>query len=181
MDIKPGGLCRFKVVWWMSNFSIENMPDMFEALEVVSRMTFHYLEVGKHMGDILSVVLLWTPPMGCEKILSLNGRALPLKSRRPRYLGRVFNVLGNVVDNKGDVKAEAYYPIHRAAPKFEEHPPVWKFLKLVLKVIDLIAPFTKGGKSGIFGGAGVGKTVIIMEYSARLHRASGQFCVCRCG
>ena len=81
----------------------------------------------------------------------------------PNILGRIFNVLGKPVDNKGPVEAEAYYPIHRPAPTFEEQSTRVEVFETGLKVIDLIAPFTKGGKTGIFGGAGVGKTVIIME------------------
>jgi F-type H+-transporting ATPase subunit beta len=78
-------------------------------------------------------------------------------------LGRVFNVLGRPVDGKAAVKADLYYPIHRPAPPFEEQSTRVEIFETGIKVIDLIAPFTKGGKTGIFGGAGVGKTVIIME------------------
>jgi F-type H+-transporting ATPase subunit beta len=78
-------------------------------------------------------------------------------------LGRIFNVLGEPIDNAGPVEAEEYYPIHRLAPSFEEQVTKPTFLETGLKVIDLIAPFTRGGKTGVFGGAGVGKTVIIQE------------------
>jgi F-type H+-transporting ATPase subunit beta len=78
-------------------------------------------------------------------------------------LGRVFNVLGRPVDGKGPVNAKQYYPIHRLAPPFSEQTTRVEAFETGVKVIDLVAPFTKGGKTGIFGGAGVGKTVIIME------------------
>ena len=78
-------------------------------------------------------------------------------------LGRVFNVLGEPVDGLGPVDAQLYYPIHRSAPPFDEQSTRVEVFETGVKVIDLIAPFTKGGKTGIFGGAGVGKTVIIME------------------
>jgi len=78
-------------------------------------------------------------------------------------LGRIFNVLGIPIDGKGPVEATEYYPIHRPAPSFEEQATTTEVFETGLKVIDLIAPFTKGGKTGIFGGAGVGKTVIIQE------------------
>jgi F-type H+-transporting ATPase subunit beta len=78
-------------------------------------------------------------------------------------LGRIFNVLGEPIDNAGPVEAEEHYPIHRRAPTFEEQVTKPEFLETGLKVIDLIAPFTRGGKTGVFGGAGVGKTVIIQE------------------
>jgi F-type H+/Na+-transporting ATPase subunit beta len=81
----------------------------------------------------------------------------------PQTLGRVFNVLGEAVDGKGPVDAETRYPIHRLAPSFDQQATRVDVFETGLKVIDLIAPFTKGGKTGIFGGAGVGKTVIIME------------------
>jgi F-type H+-transporting ATPase subunit beta len=78
-------------------------------------------------------------------------------------LGRIFNVLGEPIDNAGPVEADQHYPIHRPAPSFEEQVTKPEFLETGLKVIDLIAPFTRGGKTGVFGGAGVGKTVIIQE------------------
>ena len=81
----------------------------------------------------------------------------------PSTLGRIFNVLGQPIDEKGEVNASAYYPIHRPAPSFEEQSTRVEVFETGVKVIDLIAPFTKGGKTGIFGGAGTGKTVIIME------------------
>jgi F-type H+-transporting ATPase subunit beta len=81
----------------------------------------------------------------------------------PATLGRVLNVLGRPIDGKGPVQAEDYYPIHRPAPLFSEQTTKVEVLETGIKVIDLIAPFTRGGKTGIFGGAGVGKTVIITE------------------
>jgi F-type H+-transporting ATPase subunit beta len=78
-------------------------------------------------------------------------------------LGRVMNVLGEPVDGKGEVKSQEYYPIHREAPSFEEQSTSVEVFETGIKAIDLVAPFTKGGKTGVFGGAGVGKTVIIME------------------
>jgi len=81
----------------------------------------------------------------------------------PNTLGRIFNVLGQPIDLKGDVEAATYYPIHRTAPLFVEQSTQTQVFETGMKVIDLIAPFTKGGKTGIFGGAGVGKTVIIQE------------------
>jgi F-type H+-transporting ATPase subunit beta len=93
-------------------------------------------------------------------------------------LGRVFNVLGRPVDNLGPVDAKAYYPIHRPAPDFAEQSTRVEVFETGMKVIDLIAPFTKGGKTGIFGGAGVGKTVIIMELIrsiATVHQGNSVF------
>jgi len=78
-------------------------------------------------------------------------------------LGRILDVLGHPVDGKGAINSETYYPIHRTAPAFEEQSTSVEVFETGIKVIDLIAPFRKGGKAGIFGGAGVGKTVVIME------------------
>lgn len=93
-------------------------------------------------------------------------------------LGRIFNVLGQPVDNKGPVRASLYYPIHRPAPTFSEQSTRVEVFETGLKVIDLMAPFTKGGKTGIFGGAGTGKTVIIMELIrsiASVHQGNSVF------
>jgi len=93
-------------------------------------------------------------------------------------LGRIFNVLGKPVDQQGPVDAKEYYPIHRAAPSFDQQATRIEMFETGLKVIDLIAPFTKGGKTGIFGGAGVGKTVVIMELIhsiATVHKGKSVF------
>src|SRR5690606_14891749 len=81
----------------------------------------------------------------------------------PATLGRLFNVTGNPIDNKGPVEAETTYPIHRTAPPFSEQSTKAEMFETGVKCVDLIAPFTRGGKTGIFGGAGVGKTVVIQE------------------
>jgi F-type H+-transporting ATPase subunit beta len=93
-------------------------------------------------------------------------------------LGRVFNVLGNPIDGKGEVVADFYYPIHRPAPPFEEQSTRVDVFETGIKVIDLIAPFTRGGKTGVFGGAGVGKTIIIQELIrsiATVHKGNSVF------
>ena len=95
----------------------------------------------------------------------------------PAALGRIFNVLGKPIDDKGDVDAEVYYPIHRPAPEFQDQSTKTEVFETGLKVIDLVAPFTRGGKTGIFGGAGVGKTVIIMELIRSIATEHGGFSV----
>jgi len=92
-------------------------------------------------------------------------------------LGRLFNVLGEPIDNLGPVEAEARYPIHRQAPSFEDQETTPEFFETGLKVVDLVAPFTKGGKTGVFGGAGVGKTVIIYELIRTMAIERGGFSV----
>ena len=92
-------------------------------------------------------------------------------------LGRMFNVIGDPIDNRGAVAATERYPIHRPAPRFEDQVTTPEFFETGLKVIDLIAPFTRGGKTGIFGGAGVGKTVIIQELIYRIAKQHGGYSV----
>jgi F-type H+-transporting ATPase subunit beta len=97
----------------------------------------------------------------------------------PATLGRIFNVVGEPIDERGPVEAEERYPIHRPAPTFEEQATEATIFETGMKVVDLIAPFTKGGKIGVFGGAGTGKTVIIMELInnvAKQHGGSSVFC-----
>jgi F-type H+-transporting ATPase subunit beta len=92
-------------------------------------------------------------------------------------LGRIINVIGEPVDERGPVPATDYYPIHRHAPTFEEQSTELEMLITGIKVIDLIQPFLKGGKIGLFGGAGVGKTVTIMELINNIAKAHGGFSV----
>jgi F-type H+-transporting ATPase subunit beta len=92
-------------------------------------------------------------------------------------LGRVFDVQGRTIDGGGPVTAEAMYSIHRPAPSFEEQSPTAEVFETGIKVIDLIAPFTKGGKTGVFGGAGVGKTVIIQELISNIAKEQSGYSV----
>src|SRR5690606_31542191 len=91
-----------------------------------------------------------------------TGQPITVPVGRP-VLGRIFNVLGEPIDKKGPVKAEEYLPIHRPAPSLEDVQPATVILETGIKVVDLLAPYPRGGKIGLFGGAGVGKTVLIME------------------
>ena len=92
-------------------------------------------------------------------------------------LGRIFNVFGETVDKQGDIKPTDYYPIHRPAPSFEEQRPSTEILETGIKVVDLLAPYAKGGKIGLFGGAGVGKTVLIMELIRNIATEHGGYSV----
>jgi F-type H+-transporting ATPase subunit beta len=141
------------------------LPDIYEAIEVIRPdQPPLILEVEKDLGN---------QQVRCVAMDTTDGLQRGLPARRtgnpimvpvgPSTLGRIFNVLGNPVDNGGPVKSDLYYPIHRPAPLFSEQSTRVEVFETGLKVIDLIAPFTKGGKTGIFGGAGVGKTVIIQE------------------
>ncbi len=161
-------------------FPAGRLPDIYEAVEVIREGGGRLmLEVQKQMGGN------W---VRCVAMDSTDGlrRGLPAAAtgaslRVPvgeATLGRIFNVLGEPIDNLGPVHAREQYPIHRPAPAFEEQSTRVQVFETGLKVIDLIAPFTKGGKTGIFGGAGVGKTVIIQELIrsiATVHQGNSVF------
>ena len=146
-------------------FPREDIPDLFEAIEVERPgQDPLVLEVQKHIGDNWVRTVAMDATDGLQRGVPARATGAPIMVPvGPSTLGRIFNVLGHPVDEKGAVDAATYYPIHRAAPTFEEQSTRVEIFETGVKVIDLIAPFTKGGKTGIFGGAGTGKTVIIME------------------
>jgi F-type H+/Na+-transporting ATPase subunit beta len=161
-------------------FPADSLPEIFEAVEVAREGGGPLiLEVQKHMGGG------WVRCVAMDTTDGLR-RGLPAATTHasirvpvgPATLGRMFNVLGEPIDNLGPVHAQEHYPIHRLAPSFEEQSTRVQVFETGLKVIDLIAPFTKGGKTGIFGGAGVGKTVIIQELIrsiATVHQGNSVF------
>ncbi|MEE9260137.1 MAG: F0F1 ATP synthase subunit beta, partial [Candidatus Scalindua sediminis] len=121
-------------------------------------------EVAQHIGNdtVRCVALASTDGLvrGMEVIDTGGPISVPVG---PEVLGRIFNVLGEPIDNMGEVKTKERYPIHRLPPSFEDRETTTIVFETGLKVVDLLAPFAKGGKVGLFGGAGVGKTVLIME------------------
>ncbi len=141
------------------------VPELFEAIEVERPGKEPLiLEVQKHLGDNWVRTVAMDSTDGLQRGVPADATGAPiLVPVGPATLGRIFNVLGKPVDNKGPVEAASRYPIHRPAPNFAEQSTRVEIFETGVKVIDLIAPFTKGGKTGIFGGAGTGKTVIIME------------------
>jgi F-type H+-transporting ATPase subunit beta len=142
-----------------------DIPELFEAIQVErSGKEPLVLEVQKHIGDNWVRTVAMDATDGLQRGVPALATGAPIMVPvGPATLGRIFNVLGNPVDEKGDVDASTRYPIHRSAPPFSEQSTRVDIFETGVKVIDLIAPFTKGGKTGIFGGAGTGKTVIIME------------------
>jgi F-type H+-transporting ATPase subunit beta len=142
-----------------------DIPGLFEAIQVDrAGKEPLVLEVQKHIGDNWVRTVAMDATDGLQRGVPAKATGAPiLVPVGPATLGRIFNVLGNPVDEKGDVNASTRYPIHRSAPPFAEQSTRVEIFETGVKVIDLIAPFTKGGKTGIFGGAGTGKTVIIME------------------
>ena len=161
-------------------FPEENLPDIYESIEIEKDGNdVIVLEVQKQLPDN------W---VRCISMGSTDGLRRGMVARRTNSqimvpvgsetLGRIFNVLGKPIDNKGEVKTDLRYPIHREAPDFSDQSTKVDIFETGLKVVDLIAPFTKGGKTGIFGGAGVGKTVIIMELIrsiATVHKGNSVF------
>jgi F-type H+-transporting ATPase subunit beta len=146
-------------------FSAGQLPDIYEALEIYEdEKEPLVLEVQLHLGDNIVRCISMDTTDGLQRGIPVQATGLPIQVPvGPSTLGRVFNVLGKPIDGEGPVKSEAYLPIHRRAPEFEDQSTRVEVFETGIKVIDLIAPFTKGGKTGIFGGAGVGKTIIIME------------------
>ncbi|MBA3643886.1 MAG: F0F1 ATP synthase subunit beta, partial [Chloroflexia bacterium] len=136
------------------------------------------LETQTHLGNnaVRAVAMSSTEGLrrGMEAIDTGKPIAVPVG---PNTLGRIFNVVGEPIDEAGPIEADEYYPIHRPAPSFEEQATSVEVFETGIKVIDLIAPFTKGGKTGVFGGAGVGKTVIITELIRNIAAEHGGYSV----
>ena len=143
-------------------FDREALPKIFDALRIESEDLV--LEVQQQIGDgvVRCIAMGVTDGLkrGAEATNTGNPISVPVGQKT---LGRIMNVLGNPIDNQGDIGAEQTSPIHRTAPTFEEQSGGQELLETGIKVIDLLCPFAKGGKVGLFGGAGVGKTVNMME------------------
>jgi len=157
-----------------------DLPELYEAISVDREgQEPLILEVQKHLGNNWVRTVAMASTDGLQRSVPAVSTDAPIMVPVGlSTLGRIFNVLGQPIDEAGEVKAEAYYPIHRLAPPFSEQSTSVQIFETGIKVIDLIAPFTKGGKTGIFGGAGVGKTVVITELIssiARVHKGNSVF------
>src|SRR5262247_133557 len=165
-------------------FSEGHLPPIYQALRVTSdgfevpQPIDVVCEVQQHLGEgrVRTVSMLPTDGMvrGMKAVDTGGPITVPVGNGT---LGRIINVIGEPVDERGPVKAAARYPIHRHAPTFEDQSTEMEMLVTGIKVIDLIQPFLKGGKIGLFGGAGVGKTVCIMELINNIAKAHGGFSV----
>lgn len=146
-------------------FQPDELPALLNAVELNradgSRLV---LEVEQHIGNNWARCLALGPTEGLSRGIEVTdtGRPIAVPVGRPS-LGRIFNVVGEPIDSLGPVEAEETWPIHREPPPFEDQETSTEILETGLKAIDLVAPFTKGGKVGAYGGAGVGKTVIVLE------------------
>ncbi|MDI9397260.1 MAG: F0F1 ATP synthase subunit beta [Candidatus Pacebacteria bacterium] len=159
-----------------------SMPALLSALEVEyevgGQKTSVVLEVQQHLGDDWARAVAMSSTEGLKRGMPVKDTGAPISVPVGEgVLGRVLNVLGEPVDERGPVKAVKRYPIHRRAPTLVDQDTQAKVLETGIKVIDLICPFTKGGKVGAFGGAGVGKTVVIMELINNIAKGHGGFSV----
>jgi F-type H+/Na+-transporting ATPase subunit beta len=159
----------------------DSMPSIYDALHVDFELEGQdskklTLEVQQHLGGGWVRAIAMSSTEGLKRGMSITNTAAPISVPvGDCVLGRVFNVTGDPVDERGPVNAEKRYPIHRKAPTLIEQDTSASILETGIKVIDLICPFSKGGKVGAFGGAGVGKTVVIMELINNIAKGHGGF------
>jgi F-type H+-transporting ATPase subunit beta len=157
-----------------------DLPEIYESVEILRPDTIPVvLEVQKHLGDNWARCVAMDTTDGLQRGMPVRRNHSPIMVPvGEESLGRIFNVLGRPIDQHGAVNGKIHYPIHRQAPDFDQQSTRVEVFETGLKVIDLIAPFTRGGKTGIFGGAGVGKTIIIMELIrsiATVHKGKSVF------
>ena len=161
-------------------FPSHNLPEIYEAVDIPRPgADTLVLEVEKHLGNnwVRCVAMDTTDGLRRGDAVVATGGPITVPVG-PTTLGRLFNVLGRPIDALGPVTSEINYPIHRPAPRFEDQSTSVEVLETGIKAIDLIAPFTRGGKTGIFGGAGVGKTIVITELIrsiATVHKGNSVF------
>lgn len=165
-----------------AKFDPAKMPAIFNALEVTYKLGGKdarlVLEVQQHLGDGMVRAVAMSSTEGLVRGMPIVDTGDPITVPvGESVLGRIFNVTGDPVDGKGDVKFTKRYPIHRAAPSLLDQSTEAEILETGIKVIDLICPFLKGGKVGAFGGAGVGKTVVILELINNIAKAHGGYSV----
>jgi len=159
-------------------FPPDELPALNNAIEIPLDEGKILLETQQHVGNNWVRCLAMSPTDGLERGAEAIDTGAPITVPvGPATLGRLFNILGEPLDDLGPVEAEERWPIHRSPPSFREQETSTQMLETGLKVIDLITPFTRGGKVGAFGGAGVGKTVIIMELIRNIATEHGGFSV----
>ncbi|MEE8348701.1 MAG: F0F1 ATP synthase subunit beta, partial [Acidobacteriota bacterium] len=165
-------------------FEDGHVPAIYNAIKVTSEgfdtpvPVDITLEVALHLGSSAVKCIAMQPTDGVVRGMKAIDTGAPISVPvGPETLGRVLNVLGEPVDQMGPVNAKKTYPIHRPAPSLEEQSTETDMLETGIKVIDLIQPLSRGGKIGLFGGAGVGKTVIIMELINRIATQHGGYSV----
>ena len=168
-----------QIIGAVVDVNFENdLPEIYTALEASNGGNKLILEVAQHLGenDVRTIAMDATEGLkrGDEVLNTKAPISVPVG---PETLGRIINVIGESIDEKGEVKTKEKWPIHRQAPKFTDQATETEQLVTGIKVVDLLAPYAKGGKIGLFGGAGVGKTVTIMELINNIAKAHGGFSV----
>ncbi len=145
-------------------FTAGDLPEIYEAVEVDGPNGTLVLEVQQHLSDVMVRTVAMGSTDGLPRGVAVETTGSPIMVPvGPVTLGRVFDITGNAIDGGETPKSDTYYPIHRDAPDFQDQSTAVETFETGMKVIDLIAPFIRGGKTGIYGGAGVGKTVTIAE------------------
>ncbi|MBT4769770.1 MAG: F0F1 ATP synthase subunit beta [Rhodospirillaceae bacterium] len=154
------------------------LPNILNALHVDNRGNLLVLEVAQHLGESTVRTIAMDSTDGLVRGTEATDTGSPISVPvGPETLGRIINVIGQPVDERGEVKTKSKSPIHRAAPAFVDQSTETEILTTGIKVVDLLAPYAKGGKIGLFGGAGVGKTVLIMELINNVAKGHGGYSV----
>ncbi len=155
-------------------FADDCLPELLSAIEVPNGDRTIVAEVAQHIGDNVVRCIAMSSTDGLQRGVEATDTGAPISVPvGDACLGRVFNLLGEPIDEAGPVQTEESWPIHRSAPSYEEQESATEILETGIKVVDLICPYAKGGKIGLFGGAGVGKTVLIMELINNVAKAQG--------
>jgi len=154
------------------------IPPIFQALEVMGVKHRLILEVAQHLGDncVRTIAMDSTDGLVRGQPVADTGNPIMIPVGKGT-LGRIMNVIGEPIDERGPIQCETRYPIHREAPTFDQQSTGQDILATGIKVVDLLTPYAKGGKIGLFGGAGVGKTVLIMELINNIAKAHGGYSV----
>ena len=159
-------------------FEDENLPAIRDALEVNNGDKKCVMEVAQHIGNDTVRCIMLASSEGLCRDMEVTATGSGIKTPvGEKTLGRLFNVLGEAIDGKEQPDAEEKWEIHREPPTFEEQNPAEEILETGIKVIDLLAPYAKGGKIGLFGGAGVGKTVLIQELISNIATEHGGYSI----
>ena len=159
-------------------FETGELPPILNALELENNGTRLVLEVARHLGERVVRTIALDATEGLMRGQSVTDTGKPIMVPvGPETLGRLLNVTGDAIDGRGPVVTKVRHPIHREAPPFVDQSTETEILATGIKVVDLLAPYSKGGKIGLFGGAGVGKTVLIMELINNIAKAHGGYSV----
>jgi len=154
------------------------LPPILNALEVSERKPRLVLEVAQHLGESIVRTIAMDGTEGLVRGHDVVDTGAPIKIPvGPETLGRIMNVIGEPIDERGPIKTDKFLAIHQEAPEYTEMSVEQEILVTGIKVVDLLAPYSKGGKIGLFGGAGVGKTVLIMELINNVAKAHGGYSV----